>query len=117
MGLVTEASELLDLLKKHIYYGKPLDPVQVIEEFGDLQWYFAGGMDALFATLTKGNLLQLNAENPGELWAAILERNIDKLRSRYPSKFEAERAIKRDKEAERDALLGGTGNGVALGEG
>ena len=41
MGLSTESAEILDSLKKHIFYGKPLDEVNLKEEMGDLFWYLA----------------------------------------------------------------------------
>lgn len=36
IGLATESGEFLDALKKHIYYGKELDRVNLAEELGDL---------------------------------------------------------------------------------
>jgi NTP pyrophosphatase (non-canonical NTP hydrolase) len=41
MGLVTETAEFLDAFKKHIFYGKPLDKVHLLEEIGDMMWYVA----------------------------------------------------------------------------
>ncbi len=46
MGLVTEAAELIDVYKKHIYYGKDLDRVNTKEEIGDICWYLALAYDA-----------------------------------------------------------------------
>lgn len=40
-GLVTESAELVDCIKKHVFYGKPLDVVNIKEELGDLLWYIA----------------------------------------------------------------------------
>lgn len=40
-GLVTESAELVDAIKKHVFYGKPLDVVNIKEELGDLLWYIA----------------------------------------------------------------------------
>lgn len=40
-GLVTESAELVDAIKKHVFYGKPLDVVNIKEELGDLLWYVA----------------------------------------------------------------------------
>lgn len=40
-GLVTESAELVDAIKKHVFYGKPLDVVNIKEEIGDLLWYIA----------------------------------------------------------------------------
>lgn len=42
MGFATEMGELIDALKKHYIYGKPLDEVNVMEEIGDALWYVAG---------------------------------------------------------------------------
>jgi len=89
IGITTESGELADTLKKHIFYGKPLDTVNAIEEVGDLLWYAALACEALGTTLEDA-----------------MERNIVKLKARYPEKFEAQRAIERDLTAERAALEG-----------
>ena len=39
IGCVTESGELLDALKKQIFYGRELDVVNVKEEAGDILWY------------------------------------------------------------------------------
>lgn len=87
MGLVTEAGEFLDMLKKHIYYGKPLDKVNAIEETGDIMWYAGLAMDELHVLMHD-----------------VLTLNINKLKLRYPSKFTEHHAIDRDVEAEREFL-------------
>jgi len=38
-GVAGEAGELLDAVKKHAIYNKPLDRENVIEELGDLEFY------------------------------------------------------------------------------
>jgi NTP pyrophosphatase (non-canonical NTP hydrolase) len=38
-GIVGEAGELIDAIKKHVIYNKPLDRENVIEELGDLEFY------------------------------------------------------------------------------
>jgi NTP pyrophosphatase (non-canonical NTP hydrolase) len=38
-GVSGEAGELLDAVKKHVIYKKPLDRENVIEELGDLEFY------------------------------------------------------------------------------
>lgn len=38
-GIVGEAGELIDAIKKHVIYNKPLDLENVIEELGDLEFY------------------------------------------------------------------------------
>jgi len=86
-GLSTEAGEFLDALKKHIFYGKELDRVNLREELGDLFWYMAIACDEL--------------DVPFE---ALMQRNIEKLKARYGEKFSEEKAEKRDLETEREIL-------------
>jgi len=47
MGLCTEAGEFQDQLKRHFFYGTPLDFTNVEEELGDLLWYVSIGLDAI----------------------------------------------------------------------
>jgi NTP pyrophosphatase (non-canonical NTP hydrolase) len=86
-GLVTEAGEILDALKKAKFYGKELDTVNLIEEAGDMMWYLAILSDALDVSFE-------------DIW----ERNIKKLKVRYPEKFTEEKAKKRDLPSERKVL-------------
>lgn len=39
IGVAGEAGELLDAVKKHVIYNKPLDRENVVEELGDLEFY------------------------------------------------------------------------------
>jgi len=39
IGISGEAGELLDAVKKHVFYGKPLDVNNVKEEISDVLWY------------------------------------------------------------------------------
>lgn len=87
MGLVTETGELVDAFKRFIFYGKPIDEVNVKEEIGDLFWYLA----------ILCNAHGLNFEE-------VMAANIDKLRKRYPQKFIEEKALFRDLEGERQVL-------------
>lgn len=89
MGLATEAGEFVDQLKRHIFYGKPIDTVNLIEELGDTSWYERIGCDVLEVTLVE-----------------MLERNVAKLKARFPDKFTAEKAVVRDLVAERVELEG-----------
>lgn len=41
MGLAGEAGEVLDLGKKYLMHGKPLDKQKLVEEIGDVFWYAA----------------------------------------------------------------------------
>lgn len=87
MGMTTEAAELMDMLKKHLFYGKKLDIVNAIEELGDNQWYVGLAVDVLRTTMNE-----------------IMTINIDKLRLRYPEKFNGKDAIERNFENEREFL-------------
>lgn len=87
MGLATEAAELLDVVKRQLFYGKPLDGTNLVEEIGDLYWYLAALFDATDIA-------------PEECRA----RNIAKLRVRYPDGFTPAAANDRNLAAERQAM-------------
>ena len=70
MGLAGEIGEVIDIMKKHIYQGKELDITDVIEEVGDVLWYIA-------------NFCNVNNITMDE----CMERNIKKLRKRFPNGF------------------------------
>lgn len=88
MGLATESGEFLDSVKKHIFYGAPLDIVNLKEEMGDLLWYLA---------ILANMMGEANFTN-------ILQANIEKLRARYPEKFTEEKAGNRNFPVEREIL-------------
>ena len=90
IGLATEAGEFLDALKKHLFYGKELDRVNLSEELGDLFWYCAIIADELNVPI-----------------AEIMDTNIKKLKARYGEKFTEKAADQRDLKSER-AILEGT---------
>jgi NTP pyrophosphatase (non-canonical NTP hydrolase) len=87
IGMQTEAAEFSDMLKKHFFYGKPLDKVNLREELGDQLWYIAMALRALDTT-----------------FESVMERNIEKLKARYPDKFTEELAENRDLTKEREIL-------------
>lgn len=80
MGLCGESGEVIDLVKKHLAQGHALDREKMIDELGDVAWYLAECATALDADLDE-----------------VFERNIEKLRRRYPDGFDAKRSIERDK--------------------
>ena len=41
LGITTEVGEFLDVIKKNLAYGKPLDVVNLGEEIADMAWYIA----------------------------------------------------------------------------
>lgn len=83
VGIAGEAGELLDAVKKHAIYNKPVDRDNIIEELGDLEFYMAGVREAL----------DISREY-------TLSMNMEKLAKRYPNfQYTNERAQKRaDKE-------------------
>ena len=87
MGLCTEAGEFMDALKRHIFYGKPLDEVNLVEELSDSSWYMRVGVAALETKFIE-----------------MLELNVAKLKQRFPDKFSEDAAINRDLDAERKVL-------------
>lgn len=56
IGVAGEAGELLDAIKKHVIYQKPLDMINVIEEMGDIEFYMQGLRSAL--GITVGQTIQ-----------------------------------------------------------
>ena len=79
MGLCGESGEAIDIVKKHLHQGHELDREKLIKELGDIAWYLAEAATAL----------EIDLET-------VLERNIEKLKSRYPEGFSAERSIHRN---------------------
>lgn len=94
LGIFTEAGELLESLKKAFETGV-MDKVNFGEEIGDVEWYQAIGFDAT-----------------GVTEASCREKNIAKLRKRYPEKFDAHAAVNRDLAAERAILEGDDSSAV-----
>lgn len=92
IGMATESGEFLDAIKKHIYYGRPLDKVNLAEETQDLCWYIAIALDEL-----------------GLSFDEALTTNIKKLQARYPNNFTEFHAENRDLETERKILDGDCG--------
>ena len=78
MGLAGESGECIDLLKKHIFQGHPLDEERIAGELGDVVWYLAIAAEAIGKTLEE-----------------IMWGNIEKLRARYPEGFDPEKSLHR----------------------
>ena len=87
IGICTEGGEIQDQMKKNIFYGKPLDKVNLVEELGDLMWYVAIASDTLGVSIED-----------------IMERNNAKLEARYGKVFTEQAALVRDLEKERAIL-------------
>lgn len=88
IGIATEGGELLDQIKKHVFYGKALDKVNILEECGDIMWY-----------------LVLVLDSQGYSLEQMMNTLIPKLEARYAKKkFSAQDATTRNLEAERSIL-------------
>lgn len=87
IGISTESGELLDVIKKFMFYGKDIDWVNLDEEIGDVLWYVAIYLKARGLTLEEA-----------------MAKNNAKLKARFPDKFSTEKAINRDLETERKIL-------------
>lgn len=68
VGISGEAGELLDAVKKHVIYQKPLNIINVAEELGDLEFFLEGIRSALGISRDE-----------------VLAKNITKLSVRYLS--------------------------------
>lgn len=69
-GLVNEAGEFGDLVKKWIFHGSPIDKAKALKELGDVRWY-----------------LECAAHCLGFTMAEIEAENVKKLRARFPDGF------------------------------
>ena len=79
MGLCGESGEAIDIVKKHLAQGHELDREKLIKELGDIAWYLA----------EMATVLDIELEE-------VLERNIEKLKKRYPEGFEKEKSVNRE---------------------
>jgi len=70
LGLAGEVGEAVELVKKYLYHGRPLDKAKFAKELGDVLWYLAAA--ATGAGLDLGIIATVNME---------------KLHLRYPNGF------------------------------
>lgn len=91
IGGANDLGELAEPVKKWIEYGKDdaLDAVNMKEEVGDELWRLAQICDAMGFTMQEA-----------------MEANIRKLQVRYGDKYSDLKALNRDLDAEREALVG-----------
>lgn len=78
MGAAGEAGEIVDIVKKHMFQGHPLDKDKLISEVGDVLYY-----------------LQLLAHTCGFSLNDSLRNNSSKLSLRYPSGFSENDSLQR----------------------
>ena len=79
LGLSGEAGECADLVKKHYFQDGRLFVDALEDELGDVMWYVAETAKALGLSLEE-----------------VAERNVEKLKKRYPEGFAAERSLHRE---------------------
>ena len=72
LGLTGESGEVAEHIKKWLAHGLPLDLDKLVLELGDVLWY-----------------LQAMAAECGVSLAEVRDRNVTKLRARYPQGFVA----------------------------
>ena len=103
IGIELEVAELKDTFKKHWFYGKKLDMVNVEEELGDIIWFLE-----VLKDLSVFNINQLTTTvynliiGLGFDVDAVTEKVIEKLSKRYKTtgKFDNKDATVRDTKAE-----------------
>ena len=84
MGMSGESGEALDIVKKVMFQGHELNKAtkeHLIRELGDVLWYVATTAEALNVPLET-----------------VMQVNIDKLRTRYPMAYDAERSQHREED-------------------
>jgi len=79
LGLAGEAGEVADYVKKVVGHNHPLDKETIIKELGDVLWYVAEICSTISVDMSD-----------------VAQKNIDKLRARYPEGFSTERSINRE---------------------
>lgn len=88
LGVLSEAGEVAGAYKKNFAYGVELDRINVSEELGgDVMWYISNWYNIANFSIYRS-----------------MYSNIAKLKIRYPDGFSEEKALNRDKEAERQCL-------------
>ena len=78
LGLVGEAGETSEIVKKHLFHGHELDHDSVVKELGDVMWYVTELCNSMNVSL-------------GE----VLEKNVEKLSKRYPDGWSSAKSIAR----------------------
>lgn len=71
LGLSGEVGEFNDMVKKWFFHEKPLDDEHAQKEIGDVMWYIA-----------------MICHSFGWDMNIIMQKNIDKLKARYPEGFD-----------------------------
>jgi len=78
LGLAGEAGEVADTIKKAVFHRHALDADKLVKELGDVLWYLAALASKLGVGLDE-----------------VAERNIAKLRERYPEGYSSAASVAR----------------------
>lgn len=78
LGMVCEAGEVGDIIKKWAFHDHEFDRDEIIKEIGDTMWYMANLCAAFDISMEE-----------------VAEKNIAKLKKRYPNGFSKEDSINR----------------------
>lgn len=81
MGLAGETGEVIEHLKKHLWHYHELEKDAFEKELGDVMWYLTAMCNALNISLKD-----------------VLDKNVVKLRRRYPSGFSVEKSKNRQED-------------------
>lgn len=73
MGLAGETGEVIDLIKKLLYHKKKIEREDIIEELGDVFWYYVLILNTLNIKMSD-----------------VLNANADKLIARYPERHDVQ---------------------------
>ena len=90
MGLTGEAGEVIDLVKKMLFHGKEVSPVDIAYELGDVLYYL----------VAICNVIGLD-------FYEIALNNNAKLLARYPDGFSKQKSNER---IEERGVIGGSGD-------
>lgn len=90
-AMVIYSTEVLDIVKKQIFYGREADVLKIVDALTMIKNVVIHGLDMAD--------LDYSLED-------IIEANMKKLKARYPDKFSEEAAINRDVKAEYAAMNG-----------
>lgn len=74
MGLAGETGEVIDLIKKLLYHKKKIEREDIIEELGDVFWYYVLILNTLNIKMSD-----------------VLNANADKLIARYPERHDVQK--------------------------
>lgn len=78
LGLNGETGEVTEIVKKYLYHGHTFDKEHYIEELGDVLAYIVLGANSIGITLEE-----------------VMQKNIEKIKKRYPDGFSFEKSINR----------------------